>query len=423
MANEALVIREYDKARLADRWDAEGKAVSLREAVLLEHYQYITNKRLFEIGQRYIKATNWVGVIGVASHCIEVIPKIDEPDNKKARENLLYMIYRAGMVPLTEADIARLTSVDKPLLIAYMELYVDKLASEWRKGQIKRYIPFEENRNCIKGKILFPLHLRKNFLHKERFFTASDEFTCDNKPSQLLKAALRVCQKQCFSNRVAQKARSLMPDFEDISDVNHGIIVREDFSTDRLISRFIPLLNLAKSILRDVSPSPSKSGDSVYSLMFDMNIVFERFIAAEVKAVLREEPFRVKHPAKGRCLLLENGQKRFALKPDIGIIKDNKYTLVDTKWKRLDNRKAHNNVSQADAYQMYAYGKEYDSQRVILLYPGTEDFRNEVATYCHCENEPAKRIEVRTIDVSAPLLGKETRKRLRKDLKDMIIAG
>jgi len=423
MAYNALLLREYDRARIGNAWDAGGKAVSRREAALLEYYQRKTRRKLFEIGISYITATNWVGVIGVANHCIEVIPKIDVLGELKARENFLYMISRAGLVPLAAADIARLTSADKPLLVAYMELYVDQLASEWRKGQIKRYILFEENRNYIKGKLLFPMHLRKNFLHKERFFTASDEFTCDNKISQLLKAALRVCQEQGFSNRVAQKARSLMPDFEDVTDVNPDIIVREDFSIDRLISRFIPLLNLAKSILKDISPSPAESGSAVYSLMFDMNIVFERFIAVEVKAALREESVRVEHPAKSRSLLLQDGQKRFALKPDIGIVIDNKYTLLDTKWKRLDITKRHNNVSQSDVYQMYAYGKEYDSQRVILLYPHIGDFSNNVATYCHWENEPAKKIEVRTIDVSSPLSDKKVRSQLRKGLKDMVVAG
>ena len=39
--------------------------------------------------------------------------------------------------------------------------------------------------------------------------------------------------------------------------------------------------------------------------------------------------------------------------------------MIDTKWKRLDMSRPHENVSQSDVYQMYAYGKEYDLPKVI----------------------------------------------------------
>ena len=193
------------------------------------------------------------------------------------------------------------------------------------EGQIKRYVPCEENRGCLKGKLLLPDHLRLNQLHQERFFTACDEFTCDNIVSQLLKAALRKCRDQKVSNLVAQKAKSLMPDFDEVSDVRLSDTEIKSILVDRRISRFEPLLNMAKLHIEEVSPAPSASGHAVYSLMFDMNEVFERFIAAEMKAAMRHEPVSVNYQVKGKSLLRRNGLKRFALRPDMGIFQKQEY--------------------------------------------------------------------------------------------------
>lgn len=422
MIRGALTLREYEKARIGSVWNAMDKKVSRREVALLDLHQRQTGKKLFDLDYRSIMATNWVGVIGLANRCIEVIPKIDEPNELKARENLLYMIARAGLVPLSAADIAQLANTNKPLLAAYMELYVNHLTREWRKGQIRRYVLHEENRTCLKGKLLLPIHLRTNLLHQERFFTASDEFTCDNAVSQLLKAALRRCEEQGFSSRVVQKAKSLMPDFEEVSDSQPSVQDMKHIQVDRCISRFEPLLNMAKFILKDVSPSPAESGHAVYSLMFDMNDVFERFIAAEMKAAMRGEPVRVKYQVTERSLLKRNGCRQFALRPDIGVFQRKRILcMIDTKWKRLDRNRSHDNVAQSDIYQMYAYGKEYDSPRVILLYPQHGELPSRVADYQHHEGEPAKRIEVRTIDVSEPLSRGDIRRRLQNTLHSMVI--
>ena len=49
--------------------------------------------------------------------------------------------------------------------------------------------------------------------------------------------------------------------------------------------------------------------------------------------------------------------------------------ILDSKWKRLDRGEPNHGVSQADAYQLFAYGKRYGCRRVVLLYPKTTIFR------------------------------------------------
>ena len=60
-----------------------------------------------------------------------------------------------------------------------------------------------------------------------------------------------------------------------------------------------------------------------------------------------------------------------SLAPNIVI--DDKIVL-DTKWKIIDSRKNNMNMSQSDLYQMYAYGKKYNSTDAYLIYPKSEYF-------------------------------------------------
>jgi len=55
------------------------------------------------------------------------------------------------------------------------------------------------------------------------------------------------------------------------------------------------------------------------------------------------------------------------------IVIDDKIVL-DTKWKIIDSRKNNMNISQSNLYQMYAYGKKYDSTDMYLIYPKSEYF-------------------------------------------------
>lgn len=79
----ALVLREYEAARIGQSWDPTNKIVSRKEISLLESHQQLTSRQLFDISYRAIKAKNWVGVIGLGTRCIEVIPKIDEQSELK----------------------------------------------------------------------------------------------------------------------------------------------------------------------------------------------------------------------------------------------------------------------------------------------------------------------------------------------------
>jgi 5-methylcytosine-specific restriction enzyme subunit McrC len=73
-----------------------------------------------------------------------------------------------------------------------------------------------------------------------------------------------------------------------------------------------------------------------------------------------------------RDCLYDDGKGLFRTKPGIIVRRGQEIVLIiDTKWKRMTPRidDPKQGVSQADVYQLMAYGQLYDCPRMMLLYP------------------------------------------------------
>ena len=424
MNGHCIRIREYDPIKVGERWDSARKIISRLAVDAIARHMDERGTPLFSFGYNEIRATNWVGSLAVGEHCIEVFPKIDIPDRVepmgRARENLLHMIASAGFVPVTETGVLPLISAGKPLIISYMDLYLEHLTREWRRGAIREYVGQEENRTFLKGKILISDQLKANQIRGDRFFTRSDEFIEDNPIPRLLKAAVLVCLKQKFSSEVSRRAAGLVVELDSVQTITPTREEIRQASVDRRHARFEKVVNLAKEILLMSSPDQPSAGKDVYSLMFDMNEVFERFVAAELAMALRGTGSLVRYQVSGRSLLLREGILQFQLRPDLGVFQGKSVVcLLDTKWKRLDREKLHLGVSQTDMYQMYAYGKEYDSPLTILIYPWSAGLTDIVTEYHHRRNldfDLERRILVATVDISTDMGTMLQRRKLREGL-------
>ena len=71
--------------------------------------------------------------------------------------------------------------------------------------------------------------------------------------------------------------------------------------------------------------------------------------------------------------LIEN-PRGFTLKPDIFLRRDEQNLIADTKWKIVASK---DDISQADLYQLYAYGKKYDCGKLYLIYPKINGAKQE----------------------------------------------
>ena len=112
------------------------------------------------------------------------------------------------------------------------------------------------------------------------------------------------------------------------------------------------------------------------ALLFPMEKLFESYIATELSRKFSGE-YSISTQEQQRWLF--DSPKKFRLRPDIVMRKENSVFILDTKWKILNNDPSKNyGISQSDMYQMYAYHKKYEKstetdnvRHCILLYPFT----------------------------------------------------
>ena len=130
----------------------------------------------------------------------------------------------------------------------------------------------------------------------------------------------------------------VLAEFDEVSDRLFSAEELDWVELDRSLNRYDEVFGLAKFILREVSPSrEDRAKTAVYSLMFDMNRVFEEFIAVELQQALLQTRFSVRTQLGDRSLLRQDGRPRFQLRPDIGVfLRGDPVCIMDTKWKMLE---------------------------------------------------------------------------------------
>ena len=92
---------------------------------------------------------------------------------------------------------------------------------------------------------------------------------------------------------------------------------------------------------------------------------FEKLVYSGLRKVLQTRLVEFQHDEN--CALKgEGGEHLFRMRPDIVV--DGKI-IVDAKFKELDPASGELGVESSDIYQMLAYARAYEAERVVLIYP------------------------------------------------------
>jgi 5-methylcytosine-specific restriction enzyme subunit McrC len=158
-----------------------------------------------------------------------------------------------------------------------------------------------------------------------------------------------------------------------VTDVPVSALPWDKVVLDRTNAAWHALLRLARLLLGDRFQNTSIGLDQGFSLLFQMNTLFEEFIGRTLRRALASAGLNVSlQGPQDHALVAEDGARRFATRPDVVVKRQSAPALIlDTKWKRLsgsiDDPKR--GVSQADVYQMMAYAQVYGCRRLVLPYP------------------------------------------------------
>jgi 5-methylcytosine-specific restriction endonuclease McrBC regulatory subunit McrC len=160
---------------------------------------------------------------------------------------------------------------------------------------------------------------------------------------------------------------------DGVSDVTVQDADFARISINRQNERFEDLLRFSRLLLSGTTPTVQAGATRTFSLLFDMNKVFERFIAAFVHHYIapRIDGLRVYLQSAGHSkhLMASAGVGVLRLAPDLLMQLTGRPLVMDTKWKLLSGKGARSGVGDGDLYQLFAYTRRYGSARSILLYP------------------------------------------------------
>lgn len=344
-------------------------------------YLFETSYRKNKIG---IKFNSYVGVITVKDLTIYVLPKADkdakeETENEKLwQDRLTFMLLQVYKLKVQTTSPANLQWRPNVLLNIFLKKFLDEVAVLLNRGLIKTYRKTDGNRTALKGKLLFNKQIAYNCVHQERFYVRYTTYDYNHILNRIIRQALLAICDITNSSDIKGRATSTLFNFPELDEI---AVTPELFSRlifDRKSEDYRNVIKLAEMILLNYSPDLHHGNNHVWTLMFDMNKLWEEFVYVTLKRKLTGCTVM----AQKQKTLWESDNNRKTVRADI-VVKNNdgKIFVLDTKWKmpRYDGKIV---PSDADLHQMYVYLDVYGdnstgeetgkAQKVALLYPGKQ---------------------------------------------------
>ena len=324
------------------------------------------------VGGKFIQARNYVGILQTKSGLtIEILPKIaDKNDAERSKAVFIKMLRTLKNFPFKSSNLASLKTQNLPLLEIFISMFLCELEALVKKGIKSDYVALEENLNFLRGKLNINEQIKRNSIHKERFYVGYSEFLSDIKINRIIKTTLKFLYKKSNSSKNQQKIRELLFIFDEVSECEDYKNFFAKLVINRQVKHYEQTLLWCKIFLLNNSFTPHKGDDLALALLFDMNALFESYVGNFIK---KSFPGTIlQHSEKH----LVEDPKSFKLRPDIFL--KGKF-IADTKWKIVSSR---DDISQADLYQLYAYGKKHPCDgKLHLIYPKIDDIRQKTMKF------------------------------------------
>ena len=370
---------------------------------------------VLEHGRRALRARGVVGVLAADGCSLEILPKIDvvaEPgeraQNGAIRRRLVHMLSVALDLKI---DVGRVTELDwqrETLLEILIRIFCEKLADALRHGMPRQYIAHEDDLPALRGRLDVVRQFTRNAVNPSRLACRFDVLSEDIALNRIMRAAVTRLARIAHNPENQRHLRELTFSYSEVSDVHVSALRWDDVVLDRTNKRWRELLGLARMLLQSQFQTTSSGPNSGFSLMFEMNLLFEAFMGRLIVRAARGSALQVTLQGGLRYCLsdVESGRQLFQTKPDILIRSDGQIVhVIDTKWKRISSKIDHakQGVGQADVYQMMAYGQLYRAPRLTLLYPHHAGLaRSEGVQSRHRVGGQEAILNTSTFDVAAP---------------------
>ena len=335
--------------------------------------------------QPVLKIQHYVGVVQSRNgHVLEILPKTGKHGQSASdlRLVLLRMLQALPDMPFKMLPQSALQQLAKMPL---REVFVQQALRVWQgmfqRGLKQRYQSHEDNLPLLRGRLLIQQQLKHNHSHQARFYSEQDNHSRNCPENRIIRLALQYVLQLVGSAEQLDHVQRLIA---QLSDVPASTAPAQDFKRivlDRNSQHYSAGLQWARLIIDGFCPITGAGQQLAFSLLFDMNKLFEQFVAQQLSQQLLPN-YSLSRQASTMALLQVGSQSHQRLRPDLMLYQGQQpYAILDSKWKIRQGQtfaelKPHDN----DLYQMFAYAAAYLPQggEVCLIYPKTPQFSRAV---------------------------------------------
>lgn len=364
--NEIISVFEHDPLHLE-------KDVFER---LSKFHQDKGNDRYFDLYHNAVKFKEYVGVIQVGNVTIEVLPKADknasDEDKGKWRDVLINMLRTVGGFNVFAPTESSLNIKPNSILDLYFEIFVQNVEYLLHTGLVKKYRRVEGNRFALKGSLNFAKNIQQNLIHKERFYVNYTTYDTVHDLHKILYKALKLLMLINTNPILQSRIGSLMLNFPEMPDIKISDKTFDAIVFDRKTEGYKNAVSIARLLLLQYHPDLSGGRNHVLALMFDMNLLWEKFVYVSLAKKLKGFTVRDQVRKKFWGFGAQGRERGVNIIPDILIARPGeKCVVLDTKWKNIQD----SGPVSADLQQLYSYSRFFDARKVALVYPGDGDPR------------------------------------------------
>lgn len=334
--------------------------------------------------------------------------------------NIYYLLCYAWN-RLDEGETISVSQVEKDEVSQlFATVLIEGTSHLFKKGLDRGYVQYSDEIQRIRGRIDFPMNIKRTFFKQPRLYCDFDELDYNVLHNQILKITIKnMINCEGIDDDANYRLKTLYLRLQDVDDIcltkkcfRQVQLHRNNFFYDFLIKVCELIFD---NLLISKKGEGGKFKDFVQNETI-MSRIFEEFVRNFYKRHL--DSYKVSRSYiswKLRPLSDRAGDFLPRMETDITLLSENKKIIMDTKYYK-ETLSQNDKIHSGNLYQLYAYLKNQEETddpltmicEGILLYPTID------AGFRHDYQENGHKICIRTINLN------QEWKRIESDLLSMI---
>jgi 5-methylcytosine-specific restriction enzyme subunit McrC len=358
------------------------------------------------------RARNFIGFIQNENLQLEIYPKIfkglelSDGNTSLILQHLFWWLDYCPhwRFPFTDVNLAAQDCSSLPELL--INLMADQFLTVVSAQPLLLYEEIGASMSVPRGRINFERYLAKGFSYGNAHILECDyePLVYDNQLNRVIKYVCRLLKGRARFYATQAKLDEVLFVLDEVSDEPCSSQSLNRVRLNSTFADYYPVMNSCRLVLDSEVYGHQFYEQPQWSLLLPMELIFEDFISEFIRQELSSD--WLAESQKGGLSLVERPVSAFQMRHDLlltSVADKNVQVIIDTKYKLREGplwNDPKKGVSQADMYQMTAYGLRRGCRKILLLYPNVSEHCREPDVFFVRSAFDGQEIQVIAADVS-----------------------